>query len=283
MRIVVVGANGMLGTDLCLFLKEQKIAPIELDLPRFDITNVNQAINTIKSQKPDVIINVAAFTDVDAAESKKADAYAVNTQGTWAVALAAQECKAKLLYVSTDYVFDGKKQNPYSEKDATNPINYYGRTKLLGEKTVMQHLKHYFIVRTSWLFGKNGRNFVKTILKLSQEKDLIEVVNDQVGSPTYTKDLSSAMFKIVNSDKFGIYHITNSSKCSWYEFAGEIIKQQGFATKVAPITSDKIGRPAKRPANSVLDNRKYEKQFKSRMRVWQDALSDYLKEDIENV
>jgi len=283
MRIVVVGANGMLGTDLCRLLKEQKLAPIELDLPRFDITNINQAINTIQSQRPDMIINLAAFTDVDAAELKKADAYAVNTQGAWAVALAAQQCKAKLVYVSTDYVFDGTKKDTYIETDAPNPINYYGQTKLLGEKTVTQHLKHYFIVRTSWLFGKHGKNFVKTMLKLCQEKELIEVVNDQVGSPTYTRDLSSSIFNLISSDKYGIYHLTNTGKCSWYEFACEIVKQAGLNTRVVPVSSDKFVRNASRPANSVLDNSKYEKHFNARLRNWQDALKDYLSDTIKNV
>lgn len=276
MRIVVVGANGMLGTDLCAYLKSQGVAPIELDLPRFDITDVNQAINTIKSQKPAVIINLAAFTDVDGAETNKADAYAVNTQGAWAVALAAQESKAKLLYISTDYVFDGNIKNAYSEKDTTNPINYYGQTKLLGEKSVIQHLKQYFVIRTSWLFGKNGKNFVSTVLRLSKEKDTIEVVNDQIGSPTYTKDLSKAVYKLIQSDKFGVYHITNSGFCSWYEFAGEIIKQAGLNTKVMPVSSDQISRNARRPANSVLDNSKYFHNFNDKLRVWQEALKDFL-------
>jgi dTDP-4-dehydrorhamnose reductase len=282
MRIIVIGANGMLGTDLCLFLKEQKIAPIELDLPRFNITNVNQAIDTIKSQKPDIIINAAAFTDVDGAETEKADAYAVNTQGAWAVALAAQQCQTKLVYMSTDYVFDGTKKTAYLETDLTNPINYYGQTKLLGEKTVIEHLKHYFIVRTSWLFGKHGKNFIKTILKLCQEKDVIEVVNDQVGSPTNTKDLSAGIFNLMNSGKFGIFHLTNAGQCSWYEFACEIVKQAGYNTKVIPISSNKIMRHARRPANSVLDNSKYKKHFNSKLRSWQDALKDYLSDIIQN-
>lgn len=276
MRILVSGAHGMLGTDLCILLKEKQISPIELDLPKFDITNIDQAINTIKQHKPEIIIHLAAFTDVDRAEENRADAYAVNTQGTWAIALAAQECKAKLLYISTDYVFDGSKNKPYQENDQPNPINYYGQTKLLGERAIIQHLKQYYIVRTAWLFGRNGQNFVKTILNLAQEKQILEVVNDQIGSPTYTKDLSQAIYNLIQIDKYGIYHITNSGYCSWYEFACEIIKQAGLNTKITPVSSDKILRKAKRPAYSVLDNHKYEQTCHDKLRNWQEALGDYL-------
>ncbi|MEO0075416.1 MAG: dTDP-4-dehydrorhamnose reductase [candidate division WOR-3 bacterium] len=277
MRILVTGARGMLGTDLCVLLKQKQISPIELDLPKFDITNINQAINTIKQHKPEIIIHLAAFTDVDRAEENKADAYAVNTQGTWAVALAAQECKAKLLYISTDYVFDGSKNKPYHENDQPNPINYYGLTKLLGERAITQHLKQYYIVRTAWLFGKNGNNFVKTIIKLAQEKDDLEVVNDQIGSPTYTKDLSQAIYNLIQTDKYGIYHITNAGYCSWYEFACEIIKQAELNTQITPVSSDKINRKAKRPAYSVLDNHKYEQTCQDKLRSWQEALRYYLR------
>lgn len=282
MKILVIGAKGMLGTDLCAFLKQKQLTPIELDLPKFDITNVNQAIKTIKQLKPEIVIHLAAFTDVDGAETKKADAYSVNTLGTWAVSLAVQECKAKLLYTSTDYVFDGTKEKPYNENDNPNPINYYGQTKLLGEKAVSQHLKHYYIVRTSWLYGRHGKNFVETILKLAKTKETLEVVNDQIGSPTYTRDLSEGIYKLIQTDKFGVYHLTNSGVSSWYEFACEIVRQVGSNTKIIPVSSDKIIRNAKRPANSVLDNSKYGQACKEKLRTWQDALHDYLNNKCKN-
>ncbi len=278
MKIAVIGANGMLGTDFCDFLRGKEIELIKWDLPEMDITNVDKTINTIKKEKPNIIFHFAAYTDVDTAENDKAKAYAINTQGTWTLALAAKESKSKLLYMSTDYVFDGKKGIDYLESDKPNPINYYGLTKLLGEKAIIQHSKKYFIIRTSWLYGRNGKNFVSTIINIAKEKDTLEIVSDQIGSPTYTKDLCRHLYNIANSEHFGIYHLTNSGKCSWYELAGAIIKEAGLKNKILPITSDKINRAAKRPSYSALENFNYKTIFKQSLRPWQEALKDYLKE-----
>ncbi len=277
LTILVTGAKGMLGTDFCAYLKQNNLSLVEWDLPENDLTDVNRTIKLVKQLKPQIIVHCAAYTDVDGCELNKSKAYAVNTQGTWAMVLATKEIGAKFIYISTDYVFDGQKES-YQETDMPNPINYYGLTKFLAEKLVLQYLKKYFIVRTSWLFGKNGKNFVSTILTLARENKQLEVVNDQIGSPTYTKDLCEPLYQLINSEYYRIYHITNSGICSWYDFATEIIKQSKLTTPVIPITSDKLSRPAKRPKFSVLENTNYKKIFNKSLRHWQEALSDFLKE-----
>ena len=277
-KIAVTGAKGMLGKDFCNYLKQKNMIPVEWDLPEMDITNINRTIKDIRDVKPNIIFHFAAYTDVDGAEHNKSQAYAINTLGTWAVAIAAKEIKAKLLYLSTDYVFDGKKESGYLESDTPNPINYYGLTKFLGEKQIIQHLKKYFIVRTSWLYGKNGKNFVATILQNAKEKNHLEVVSDQIGSPTYTRDLCAPLFNLVTSEHYGIYHLTNTGVCSWYKFACTIIKESGLHNQVLPITSDKIKRPAKRPAYSVLENVNYAHMFNDSLRSWEEALKNFLVE-----
>lgn len=277
MTILVTGAKGMLGTDLCRSLRENNVEVIEWDLPGNDITDVTRTVTQIKRLGPDRIINLAAYTDVDGCEVAKSRAYAVNVQGTWAVVLGAQKIKAPLLQISTDYVFDGAKDVPYLEDDESNPLNYYGLTKAQSEAIVRTKLKKFFIVRTSWLFGKAGKNFVSTILNAAKEKDTLEVVNDQIGSPTYTVDLAQAIHKLIQSDFFGIYHVTNSGICSWFEFAGEIIKLAGFKNKIIPITSDQLERGAKRPKFSALNNHHYIKTFGQFLRPWRKALAQYLK------
>lgn len=191
--------------------------------------------------------------------------------------IGAKEINTPLLLMSTDYVFDGEKGSPYFEEDKTNPINYYGLTKVQSEQLVKGKLKQFYIIRTSWLFGKAGKNFVQTILKITQEKENIEVVNDQFGSPTYTIDLAEAINKIIQSDNFGIYHISNSGICSWFDFATEIIKQAGLNNKVMPITSERLQRGAKRPKFSALNNHHYIKTFNHFLRPWREALADCLK------
>lgn len=267
----------MLGTDLCALLRTNNIEVLEWDLPCHDITDVKKTIAQIKRLVPDRIIHLAAYTDVDGCEKEKAKAYAVNVQGTWAVVIGAKEADIPLLLISTDYVFDGEKEKPYLEDDSTNPINYYGLTKVQSEQIVKSKLKKFFIVRTSWLFGKAGKNFIQTILEIAKEKETIEVVNDQQGSPTYTVDLAHAVFKVIQSDFWGIYHITNTGVCSWFEFAQEIIKQVGLKNKVVPITSNQLKRVAKRPKLSTLNNHNYIKTFDEFLRPWREALAQYLK------
>lgn len=278
MKILVTGAKGMLGTDLCALFRANNIEVIEWDLPGNDITDVKRTTSQIKRLSPDQIIHLAAYTDVDGCEVAKAKAYSVNVQGTWAVVIGAKEKNIPVLHISTDYVFDGEKEKPYLEDDVTYPINYYGLTKVQSEQIVKSKLKKFFIVRTSWLFGKSGNNFIKTILNIAKEKETIEVVNDQKGSPTYSKDLAQAILKVSQSDFFGIYHITNSGICSWFEFAQEIIKQAGLSNKVIPITSAQSKRAAKRPKLSALNNHNYIKIFGTFLRPWREALTQYLKE-----
>ena len=278
MRILVTGARGMLGRDLCPYLREQKHEVIEWDLPDHDITVVASTISEVTKMKPNAIYHLAAYTDVDGSEKNRAEAYKVNTLGAWTVALAARDSKADLVYISTDYVFDGAKQAPYLENDKTNPLNYYGASKLLGEQAILRDVKRYYICRTSWLFGAHGRNFVDTILRLAKEKDTIEVVEDQRGSPTYTRDLAQALALLPGSKRHGIYHVSNSGTCTWFEFAREIIRIAGLKTVVKPTTSDKYVRPARRPGYSVLDNGLFEAKFKHHLRPWQEALRDFLKQ-----
>ncbi len=278
MKILVTGAKGMLGTDLCSLFRANNIEVIEWDLPGNDITDVKRTTSQIKRLDPDRIVHLAAYTDVDGCEVAKAKAYSVNVQGTWAIVIGAKDKNIPLLHISTDYVFDGEKEKPYLEDDVTYPINYYGLTKVQSEQIVKSKLKKFFIVRTSWLFGKSGKNFVKTILNIANEKEIIEVVKDQIGSPTYTKDLAQALLNVIQSDFFGIYHITNSGICSWFEFAQEIIKQADLNNKIIPITSDQFKRAAKRPKFSALNNHNYIKIFGTFLRPWREALTQYLKE-----
>ncbi len=268
----------MLGTDLCSLFRANNIEVIEWDLPGNDITDVKRTTSQIKRLDPDRIVHLAAYTDVDGCEVAKAKAYSVNVQGTWAIVIGAKDKNIPLLHISTDYVFDGEKEKPYLEDDVTYPINYYGLTKVQSEQIVKSKLKKFFIVRTSWLFGKSGKNFVKTILNIANEKEIIEVVKDQIGSPTYTKDLAQALLNVIQSDFFGIYHITNSGICSWFEFAQEIIKQADLNNKIIPITSDQFKRAAKRPKFSALNNHNYIKIFGTFLRPWREALTQYLKE-----
>jgi dTDP-4-dehydrorhamnose reductase len=277
MKILVTGAKGMLGTDLCVLLRTNNFEVFEWDLPANDLTEVKRTVSQIRRIAPDRIVHLAAYTDVDGCETAKSKAYSVNVQGTWAVVLGAKEAETPLLHLSTDYVFDGEKGSPYLEDDKTNPINYYGLTKVHSEQLVRSKLKDFFIIRTSWLFGKSGKNFVQTILNTAQEKDNIEVVNDQFGSPTYSVDLVQAIYKVIQSDHFGIYHITNSGVCSWFEFATEIIKQAALKNKVIPISSEQLQRGAKRPKFSALNNHRYIKTFNHFLRPWREALADYLK------
>ena len=278
MSILVTGARGMLGFDLGNHLREKGEQVIEWDLPEHDITEVSPTIGDVKKLKPRTIVHLAAYTNVDACQDHRADAYKVNTLGTWTMAIAARDTHAELVYISTDYVFDGAKESPYIENDKTGPLNYYGQTKLLGEQAVLQDVKRHYICRTSWMFGRHGKNFVDTIIRLAQEKDSIDVVDDQRGSPTYTKDLAQALARAIGSKEYGIYHTTNSGNCTWFGFAREIVRLAGLKARVNRTTSDKYVRPAKRPANSVLDNGLYQSKFGFAMPAWQDALRRYLAE-----
>jgi dTDP-4-dehydrorhamnose reductase len=267
-----------LGSELRAYLKQAGEELIGWDLPENDITDIERCINGIHQVKPDVIFHLAAWTDVDGCEDNPAQATMVNFQGTWAVALGAAEIGCKLVYLSTDYVFDGRAEKPYRENDQPNPLSVYGRTKFMGEQAVIKNCPRRFIVRTSWLFGRYGRNFVDAIRQKAERESRIEVVSDQTGSPTYARDLCEPLLTIAGSEHYGIYHLTNSGQCSWFEFACEIIRLTGVRCEVAPIDSGSCGRRAPRPKFSVLENHAYRRWFGRVLRPWQEALRSYLDE-----
>ncbi len=278
MRCLITGAGGLLGSELAQFLREKGETVIEWDLPEADVTVVEKTITGIHQVKPDLIFHLAAWTDVDGCEREPARALTVNFHGTWAVALGAAELGCKIVYISTDYVFDGKSKRPYREDDAARPLSVYGRTKFMGEQAVVRSCQRWFIVRTSWLFGRYGENFVDTICRQGKKEKVIRVVNDQIGSPTYARDLCPALWEIAWSEKFGVYHLSNSGQCSWFDFAREIVKVCQLNCEVIPITTEECGRLAPRPKYSVLDNRNYRQRFRKTLRPWPEALRSYLDE-----
>lgn len=258
-KTLILGAGGMLGTDLCSVFPDA----VKLTHADIDITDRELIIETIRRIEPDVVINAAAYTDVDGCEDRKELAFDVNGRAAGYIAQGCSLVGAKLVHYSTDYVFDGSKEE-YVESDLTCPINDYGESKLLGEKSIIENMDDHRIIRTSWLFGTHGRNFVNTMLKLSGEVDTIRVVNDQFGKPTYTADLAHKTAEIIDMEP-GIYHITNEGVCSWYEFASAIIDN------VVPCFSEDFVRKANRPKYSVLANTKTVP-----MRHWKEALAEYL-------
>lgn len=273
MKIALTGANGMLGYDIRKTFSDLNLIP--LTRGDFDIVDLDKSITKIKEIKPDYLIHTAAYTDVDGSELNPEKAYLLNAIGTRNLVMACEMIDCPIIYISTDYVFDGAKGEPYDEWDMPNPINKYGLSKLIGERFVTSLTNKFYIIRTSWLYGKNGKNFVNTILKLASEKEEIEVVNDQIGSPTYTCDLAVKLKELMGKG-YGIYHITNASHCSWYEFALEIVKIKGLKTRIKPVTSEQINRPAKRPTFSVLNKTMLQLEGIKELREWQDALKEYL-------
>ncbi len=275
MKVLIIGSRGMLGHDLVNILsKEHEISVTTSDT--LDITNITKTIDTIEKINPEIVINAAAFTAVDDAEYKEDLAYKVNVIGTRNVAIACQKINAALVYICTDYIFDGTKEIPYKEYDSANPLSVYGKTKYLGEKCIRELLNKFYIVRTSWLYGVNGPNFITTMLNLSKNHDSINVVSDQIGCPTYTLDLASAINELIKEPKYGIYHITNSGSCSWYEFALEIFKNADIDIKVNPVTSEEYGSPAVRPKYSVLDNYNWKIQGYGELRNYKTALKSFM-------
>jgi dTDP-4-dehydrorhamnose reductase/dTDP-4-dehydrorhamnose 3,5-epimerase len=278
LKFMVTGVNGQLGHDVTMQLKEKDFDVIAPRRDELDLINKEQVKKYILKEKPDVIIHCAAYTAVDKAEDEKDLCYLVNIEGTRAVAEAAKDINAKVVYVSTDYVFDGQGQEPHTEEKETNPINYYGSTKEQGAKIVKAELDNYFIVRTSWVYGLNGNNFVGTMLKLAKSRKEINVVSDQIGAPTYTKDLAAFIVDLVQSNKYGIYHGVNEGYCSWHEFAISIFEKSGIDMKVNPISSDDYPTKAKRPLNSRLSKENTDKAGIDRMPHWQDAITRFIEE-----
>ncbi|MFC4800145.1 dTDP-4-dehydrorhamnose reductase [Neobacillus sp. GCM10023253] len=278
MKVLVTGAAGQLGQDVLLELEKNNHQAIGTDRSQLDITNEADVYAFIQEAKPDVILHCAAYTNVDGAEADEETAYRVNGLGAKYLAAAAKLVGSKMMYISTDYVFDGSASEPYEAEHPTKPLGAYGRTKLVGEEFVQASLDEYFIVRTAWVFGAHGNNFVKTMLRLGKERGEVGVVHDQVGSPTYTVDLAKFMVELMVTEKYGIYHATNRGVCSWFEFAVEIFKQAGLNVKVNPLTTEQFPRPAARPKYSVLSKKKIEEQGFTPLPKWQNALSAYLKE-----
>lgn len=276
MRILVTGARGMLGTDLCEMLSaEHEITGV--DIEDVDITLASETRDVIKRVSPQAVIHCAAYTDVDGSESRREEVFRINAEGTRNVALVCAEIGSVLVYLSTDYVFDGDAKTPYREDNPPRPLNVYGASKLEGERFVESIVSTHFIVRTSWMFGLHGRNFVDTILRLAQDRRKIEVVNDQIGCPTYTRDLCLALSAIVQSGDYGLYHVCNSGSCSWFEFARMIAQLWGHTgAEIVPIDSTRLRRAAARPLFSVLDTSLFRKTFGFSLRDWKDALSDYV-------
>jgi len=283
-RLALIGANGMLASAVNRLAPDRyKIIPF--DLPDFNLTDHDLVLKSFRKAKPKVIVNCAAYTNVDGCESEEELAEQVNGEGPGHLAHASKEIGATLVHISTDFVFDGEKKEPYIEDDPINPQSAYGRTKAFGEQAIIDSdLKEYFIVRTSWLYGPGGKNFADTIIRLAIERNKLRIVSDQVGTPTYTEDLAQAIFSLLslNHTHYGIYHYSNEGECSWYEFAEEIIsqlKKQGESFRVkefVPIRTEEYPLPAKRPAYSVLSKEKIKTATGIKIPGWKDSLEKYL-------
>lgn len=282
MKIVVTGANGQLGYDVCKVLSTRNIEYKGVDIADFDITDKMAVQQYMETYRPNAVIHCSAWTAVDKAEDEPQKVEMVNVQGTRNIAEACKAIGAKMLYISTDYVFPGIGEHFYEPQDPTGPLSVYGKTKLDGELAVRELLEHFFIVRISWVFGKNGNNFVKTMLRLAETREEVSVVCDQIGSPTYTADLASLLCDMVMTEKYGIYHATNEGICSWAEFAEEIFKIAGKKVKVNYISTEEYPTKAIRPKNSRMSKACLDAAGFQRLPHWRDALERYWKELLEN-
>jgi len=276
MKVLLVGSRGMLGTDVM-----EAFGPVHettgLDLPDLDITRPGQCRQALGILHPDAVINCAAFTQVDACESRERDAFLVNGTGAGNLAEAAAAAGALLVHFSTDYVFDGRKRDPYVEEDPPNPESVYGKSKLLGENLVRERAPQHLILRTSWLFGRNGKNFIRTIVEAARRGDPLRVVDDQKGSPTYSGDLAAQTLRMIDSGCRGTYHVTNGGSCTWHALACNALIWAGLPhVPVEPVPSSEYPRPAPRPANSVLANARLLRGGIPPLRPWQDAVREYV-------
>lgn len=267
MKVLVTGANGMLGQDLCPILEDVGAFVIETDADTLDITNAKMVENVLTDIHPDMVVHCAAYTNVDKAEEDLKTAELINVTGTENIAESCAKLGITLVYISTDYVFDGTKTEPYTPEDRANPINNYGMTKYEGEEVVRSLCEKYYIARTSWLYGHHGKNFVETMIGLADRKE-IKVVDDQIGCPTWTVELANGIIKLL-SKPYGTYHVCGSGHATWYEFAKEIFAQSGLNVNLKPCSTDEFPRPAKRPKYSIMVN-------DGICRNWQAALKDYL-------
>lgn len=280
MRILVTGAAGMLGADLQEILGAgHEVVPTDVtgDYRHLDITDTDQVMRTISEVRPDAVVHAAAYTDVDGCERDPDVAYRMNAFGTWNVATACARNDASLVYISTDFVFDGEKGEPYTEYDAVNPLGHYGASKLAGETHVRTVCSKHFIVRTAWLYGVHGKSFPRTMINLTKTRKEISVVADQIGSPTFTVDLARTIRDLLSTPLYGTYHATNSGSCSWCEFAAKTLALAGINdVEVKPIKAEEWPSPTRRPKYSVLRHRSLEYQGLDNLRPWEDALADFV-------
>lgn len=277
-KVLVTGAAGQLGQDMMAELKKRGYTAIGVDVDEMDITDEEKVMEVISGIRPQVVIHCAAFTAVDAAQDQEDLCRQINAKGTDYVAKACEAVSCKMIYLSTDYVFEGTGERPWEPEDEVkNPLNVYGQTKYEGEQAVRNRTSRYFIVRTAWVFGPHGKNFVRTMLNLAKKYDRITVVNDQFGTPTYTPDLAVLLADLMETEKYGIYHATNEGDyISWYEFACEIFKLAGKEISVVPVSSEEYAAKAKRPKNSRLSKKKIRENGLKPLPQWKDALQRFL-------
>lgn len=278
MKVLVTGVKGQLGHDVVRELEKRGMEAVGVDIEEMDITDAASVDRVIRAAAPDAVIHCAAYTAVDAAEENEAVCRKVNADGPRNIAQVCRELDIRMLYISTDYVFDGQGDHIWEPEDACAPKSVYGQTKYEGELAVQELLDKFFIVRIAWAFGRNGNNFVKTMLRLAETHDTITVVNDQFGSPTYTYDLARLLVDMVQTEKYGVYHATNEGFCSWYDFACAIFREAGVNVKVVPVTSAEYGAKANRPMNSRMSKEKLSDNGFERLPDWKDAVARYLKE-----
>jgi len=276
MNILVTGAAGLLGTEITAELKKRKIEHTGIDIDVLDITDEDAVHTYFIKHKPQSVIHCAAYTSVDKAEEEPELCHRINAYGTENIAHACSEVDSEMIYISTDYVFGRSDDTPYETDDLLAPIDIYGKSKLAGEEAVRRHLSKFYIVRISWVFGKAGRDFVKTMLKLAQTRDEISVVDDQFGSPTYSLDAARLLCDMALSGKYGVYHATNEGYCSWAEYAAEIMRQSGSPCRINPIPTEQYPVKTVRPKNSRLSKTSLDLAGFSRLPAWQEALRDYL-------
>lgn len=278
MKILVTGATGQLGHDVAEELAKRGHEPIGVGSADMDITSEEQVRKIFDRVRPEAVVHCAAYTAVDRAEDEPELCRRINAEGTRRIARFCREYGCKLLYISTEYVFEGEGERPWEPDDTPNPLNVYGQSKYEGEQAVQECLDKYFIVRISWVFGLHGGNFVRTMLRLGRERGAVKVVDDQIGSPTYTRDLSILLADMAESEKYGIYHASNEGFCSWYEFAAEIFRKAGLRVDVTPVDSGSFPTKARRPHNSRMNKDKIVKNGFNKLPPWQDALERYLRE-----
>lgn len=275
-KVLVTGSKGQVGAEIVELLKREGFTVYGYGRDVLDVKNLEQVENLMHTVNPNVVIHSAAYTNVDKAESEENIAFSVNAYGTRNIAVASEQIGAKLVYLSTDFVFDGAEEEPYNEFTSTNPLSVYGKSKLAGEQFVQHFHSRFFIVRTSWVFGKYGKNFVQTMLQLALRNQPLTVVDDQLGSPTYAHDLAKIILQLIQTNKFGVYHVSNAGECSWFDFAEAIFKEANLDVTLTPCKSKDYIQQAQRPAYSVLDNMALRINGFQELRHWKEALKEYI-------